>query len=335
MSISNSSEVQKTLLRLRQIHLKTDRDIELRKYLDRLLQRDSEGNLLPVPVRFTGNMETRGIMMIEGSGGGKTTALKKVLSEHPAFARQAQSGSQPVVSIQVPSPATMKSLGLAILAGTGMHDLSERSKAWDIWKLVKHRFGLLDTTALWIDEAQDMFFSGKPSEIDNMLKTIKSLMQNENAVIVILSGTERLSDVTAFDPQVNRRFVKIMPRDLVLGEDEVAVMEGIIRNYCKVADLSFDPGGKLAGRLIHGSRGRFGRALETILDAIECALNEASSNLTRMHFAAAWEVQEGCAWKQNVFAIDDWRHLCLDEAAADFEFERKQRQFRKMGRTSA
>ncbi|TLP58514.1 ATP-binding protein [Parasedimentitalea maritima] len=332
MPNSNAFEMQKTLLKLRQIHLETERDTELRKNLDRLLQHDSSGRLLPVPVRFTGNMETRGIMMVEGSGGGKTTALRKVLSEHPALLPNKNDDFLRVVSIQVPSPATMKSLGLAILAGTGMHDLSERSKAWDIWKMVKHRFGLLGTVVLWINEAQDMFFSGQPSEIDNMLKTIKSLMQNETAVIVILSGTERLSDVTAFDPQVNRRFAKITPRDLVSGGDEQDLLGSIVSRYCEIAGLSFDAGGNVTGRLIHGSRGRFGRALETVLNAIECALFEKADELTRLHFASAWEAQEGCAWKQNVFVIDEWRQLRLDETAAEFEFERKERQFRKLGR---
>lgn len=332
MTHTISPEVMATLDQLRKIHLETERDSEIRKHLDRLLKHDDRGNPTPEPIRYTEKMETRGFMMVEGSGGGKTTALKKMLSEHPALQSSAESGLSRVISIQVPSPATSKSLGMSILAVTGIHSLSSRTTAWNIWEMVKHRLGLLGTVVLWIDEAQDMFFSDRPSEIDTMLKTIKSLMQNENAVIVILSGTERLFDVTAFDPQVNRRFAKIVPRDLVAGSDEVDMLEDVIRNYCEIAKLSFDDKGRTVSRLIYGSRGRFGRALETILNAIENALIEGADTLTRQHFANAWEIQEGTPWEQNVFAATKWRHIRLDEAAEEFELERRRRQLRRMGK---
>ncbi|ODM44531.1 hypothetical protein A9O63_02740 [Cereibacter johrii] len=57
-------------------------------------------------------------------------------------------------------------------------------------------------------------------------------------------------------------------------------MLGIVGKYAAKAGLQFQPDGEIAGRLIHGSRGRFGRAVETTINAIERALAESSGALT-------------------------------------------------------
>lgn len=64
---------------LRAIHVETERDHEIRAQLQRLLQVDADGNLTPIPVRFTASRETRGIVLVEPAGGGRTTATAEVL----------------------------------------------------------------------------------------------------------------------------------------------------------------------------------------------------------------------------------------------------------------
>ena len=93
----------------------------------------------------------------------------------------------------MPSPATLKSVGLAILSATGLTGVSERTKVWEIWGTVRYRFGVLGISVLWLDEAQDLIMARSAIEAESTLRMIKSLMQGENAVIPILSGTERLS----------------------------------------------------------------------------------------------------------------------------------------------
>ena len=70
---------------LRSRHISTERDRALTQQLDRLLQVDATGKQVPVPVRFTCDLETRGITFIEAPGGGKTTAARKVLSSTTAL----------------------------------------------------------------------------------------------------------------------------------------------------------------------------------------------------------------------------------------------------------
>lgn len=319
------------LSQLRCTHIETERDTEFRKQLDRLLARDESGALVPEAIRFTGNRETRGVMLVEGSGGGKTTALSKVLSEHPAL-QETDLNYKRYLSVQVPSPATQKSVGLAILAATGVFGISERRSAGEIWNMIKHRLGVLGTVLLWLDEAQDLIYSDTPNEIDKMLKNVKSLMQGDNAVIVVLSGTERLFDLTAVDAQVNRRFTKILPRPLIPGTDDEATVTELISHYCEEAGLKFNSHTDLAGRVIYGGRGKFGRSLETVLNSVENALLEGAEALTLDHFAAAWTAQEGCAWDQNIFAVPDFTSIILDEKANRFEADRAARLTRRRER---
>ncbi|WP_109313306.1 TniB family NTP-binding protein [Ruegeria sp. AU67] len=320
----------KSLMELRTYHVETDRDKQILRQLNRLLERDEQGNCLPRAVRFTGNLETRGIAIIEAAGGGKTTAVNRALSRHPALQDKQGEDWPRYLRIQVPSPASLKSLGRAVLTATGLNHVAASTTAWEIWHIARHRLTLLDIVVLWFDEAQDMFLSGSAREIDDMLKMLKTLMQNDSAVIPILSGTERLAEITSYDPQVNRRFTKVVPAPLAPGLDDGNLLH-LIEFFSGEIGLHVEADNSLAGRLIHASRRRFGRAVETILNAIECAVEENASELTVMHFAQAWGMQEGCQWEQNVLVSPNWASIELDAGAEDFEAARTVRQQRQVG----
>ena len=195
-----------------------------------------------------------------------------------------------------------------MLKALGIDHISPREKNWAIWQLVRKRFAVLGIVVLWIDEAHDLLDARSPRGVDEMLSMLKSLMQGDEAVIVVLSGTERLGKVVQLDPQTSRRFAKLRPRDLVIGPDTDDV-ENLVRLYCAEAKMQLDASENLANRLIHASRGRFGRIVETTIDAIQRALNAGETTLDCEHFATAWGVQEGCSWSQNVFTAVDWAKI--------------------------
>lgn len=194
--------------------------------------------------------------------------------------------------------------------------------------MVRQRFLATGTSVLWINEAYDLFLSKSTRNVEDMLKTIKSLMQGEAAVIVILSGTERLGEITSIDQQVNRPFTKFMPRDLVIGGGN-AELDALIRDYSRRAGLDFNSEGNVISRLIRASRGRFGRAVETSINAIEQALLEGDRTLDRQHFAEARGMQEGCAWDRNLFVAENWQNTELDVQAEQFGVARTQQQWTK------
>lgn len=326
-----STDPQTIMHPLRAKYIKNNRHNLIEHEIDRLLQCNENGVKLALPERFAGGLETKGLMVVAKPGDGKTTLVLRVLSNHQALQAAPGTDLPSYIRIQVPSPATLKSLGRAILAELGFSNISERAPAWDIWRIVKHRLSLLGIVVLWIDEAQDVFLSRSAREIDDMLKTLKSLMQGEGAVIVILSGTVRLLEVARYDQQVDRRFRKILPRTLAIGHDEPN-LQGLIESYCEMAGIKPEIELDTLRRLIHGSRGLFGRSIETILAAIEQALYEGRGRLVARHFAEAWSIQEGCLWDENVFVTDNWSALDLDRDAKDFEADRTSRQHRQVGR---
>lgn len=317
--------------KLREMHVPNERDDEVRRHLYRLFQVDKDGKITSEPCRYAVGKETRGVVVIEPAGGGKTTAIRSVLKEAEFLGRNPDTGLSRYLEIQVPSPATNKSVGLAILEATGMTGVTERAKVWEIWKTVAHRLGLLDIKVLWLDEAHDLVLARSASETETTLRLLKTLMQGDHAVIPILSGTQRLAELTSFDPQVSRRFTKIVPPDLQHGYDDEN-LHGLIAAYCGQVNIQPRVPEDLTARLITASRFRFGRAIETTVNAIECALEAQSKTLDREHFAEAWAMQEGCAPDANIFEADDWLSIPIDQGASEYEEARSKRQRKKIER---
>ena len=329
--MSNSMNTHQQIQKLRKMHVPNERDADVRKHLLRLFEIDNCGEPSCVPCRFTNGKETRGIAVIEPAGGGKTTAISAVLRSMPFLARNPETEFPRYLELQVPSPATLKSVGMAILSATGLTGVSERSRVWEIWNTVRHRLGVLGISVLWLDEAQDLIMATSAGEGEKTLRMIKSMMQGDNAVIPILSGTERLSEMTNYDPQVRRRFSVIQPKNLQHGVDE-ANLRGLIEAYSDIVDLRVEIPDDLPARLILASRQRFGRAVENIINAIECSLGDGANALVLDHFAEAWGMQEGCEPDQNVFWAPDWLSIRLDQGAEEYEAARTKRQQKKLER---
>lgn len=121
MTTNAMLSVPHTMSALRGIHVETERDHEIRAQLQRLLQVDADGKLTPIPVRFTASRETRGIVLVEPAGGGKTTAIAEVLRNIHVLGNNPDTGAPHVVQASVESPATQKSLGIAIDLGRARH----------------------------------------------------------------------------------------------------------------------------------------------------------------------------------------------------------------------
>jgi len=303
-------DVQAFIETLRSRYVKTARDTLFRSHFDRLLKCDANGALIPEPVVFTATGETRGLAIVDGAGGGKTSLVNHGLRKHPAL-QPCAADAMPVIAVRVPSPATLKSLGLEVLRESGYPDVSERRERWQIWNLVRQRLRLRGTVVLWIDEAHDLFESASSREISDMLKTLKALMQGEGAVIVILTGIESLWRIASFDDQVKRRFGKIALPAVTSPADGERLWR-LIEKFCARAGLEAPERGDLVDRLIHAGRARFGRCIEQIINAIEVALREGATRLEITHFATAFTMQEGCDPGDNVFLAPRWSQIDLD-----------------------
>ncbi|PVH27301.1 TniB family NTP-binding protein [Pararhodobacter oceanensis] len=291
---------------LNKLHINTPRDAEFASHLNRLLRRDENGEILAEARKFTRTGETRGIMVIDGAGGGKSTLISHALETHPALAKGAD-GMPKYISSLVPSPATFKSMTEELLDKSGYPEVSRRREAWGMWKIFRSRLESFGTTVLWIDEAHDLFCADR----NLILRAVKTLMQGDGAVIVILSGTEMLAEIVRSDPQVQRRFSTLyLPPVSVQTDGEQ--FRGVIDAYCAKAGLVPPVESELVDRLFHASRYRFGRCVENIMNAIERALIDEDEQLDIDHFAQGWAMQEGCVLGANVFLAKEWWMIDLD-----------------------
>jgi hypothetical protein len=310
----SQADVNAMVERLGKKYVAFDRDTGFRDHLDRLLQSDASGHLVPEPRRFGSTDETRGVAVIGGAGSGKTSLVARAMKRHPAL-QPSEAVPKPCVSITVPNPATMKSVGLEILKQTGYPEAQKPRTAWEIWNCVRIRFEVLGTVVLVIDEAHDLFPTGYKSEAPEILKTLKSLMQGPGSVIVILCGVESLFDRLAFDDQIQRRFSKFELSDVATAADRKMLWD-ILCTFCAEAGLGHPERGDLVERLVHAGRHRFGRCVEQIIGAIEIALKQGDEDLDIQHFADSFYLQESCWIDRNVFLAPRWSTIDLNSRDA-------------------
>ncbi|UWR49781.1 TniB family NTP-binding protein [Phaeobacter inhibens] len=282
---------------LSDIHVETQREEDLRAAFDRLFVWDETA---VKPRYFTKGLETRGLAVVGDPGSGKTELISHFLENHERFHLGSDLEEAGCLHVTVPSPATLKSVGLEILKALGYSKMSERRERWAIWEMVKHRLSLLGVRVLWIDEAHDLYASGSAREQEDLLKTLKSLMQGEHAVVVVLSGTKPVAELLKTDGQVGRRFGKIHLPPVTVASDGEAV-EGLLHAFCDRAGLDAQVDSDLIHCLIAAAQSQFGLVIEISIGAIEMALYDRSAKLSRQSFVDYWGMQEGCAIEDNVF----------------------------------
>ena len=252
------------------------------------------------------------MILVNGPGSGKTTDILHAVGKLEALAENPETGVPRYIHSTVSSPATLRSLACQFLEKLGADRISDRAKVHELWAMVRLRFQRMGITLVILDEAHDMFRLTSTTETDSMCRMLKSLMQGDHPVVLLLSGTERLKEITRMDAQVNRRFRKIAPPPLDIAADGNLV-RALMASYARSAGLSLDVRKSDPVRLIHGGRYRLGRCIEMIILAVEEALSAGSDALTSEHFEMAWGMEEGCPLTANVFAVDDFMAIELED----------------------
>lgn len=152
----------------------------------------------------------------------------------------------------------------ALLKASGYRIEASRRSIWELVEILRDWLHAFGQCLIWIDEGHDLFCKDR----DLILRFLKSLMQGDKAVIVVMSGTALLDEVIRSDPQVQRRFSVIRPPALTVHVDGPAFGD-LIADCCERARLAPPAEPHLVARLFHAARYRFGRAIEmTIRDRV-------------------------------------------------------------------
>lgn len=290
---------------LRNAYLRTGRDEQVAKRIGRLLTKNDAG--ITVPATMGPSAEMRGIVVTGAAGAGKTTLIDRALRAHPGLQPE-RDGDLPVLRVDVPSPATMKSLAVRVIAASGYPEISERKEGWWLWDLARHRFALRNVRCLWLDEAHDLFRSNNDVNVFAVTNVLKSLMKGDAGVSVILSGLEGLEALVRQDDQIARRMSFYRLEPLEMGADDEAVMD-VLETKASDAGLGLDASGDLCSRLLACCDGRFGLLVETVTEACELAQDEDLETLDASVFADALADRFGVEPRENHFLAADWRLL--------------------------
>ncbi|MFD2842215.1 TniB family NTP-binding protein [Paracoccus cavernae] len=264
-----------------------------------------------LPIFRQGGLLTHGIALSGASGTGKSCAASQLLA---GARRRLATSSLPeatLISLRVPSPATLKFMGQMILRALG-YSLSSERQAWYIWDLVRHQLKLRQVLFLHLDEAQDLSSRGTKVELNAVASMLKTLMTDPHwPVGILLSGTEELERILNHDPQLARRMsaIHFAPLSAAAHARDTA---GLVESYATRAGLTVAPdaqGIDMAERLIHAAAFQFGLVIEIIIAALEVALLAGSAVLWANHFALAFEERSSCSDAFNPFIVGDYHRI--------------------------
>lgn len=308
MTLAYSGEIAAKIEKLRRFHASGKADGSFKALLDQKLMIDATNPTGWAPVVI--NAETTGILVVGESGSGKTQTIRQGIARLAAFQGNGQIGTLPILSIKVPTPITIKSLLMEAVIKTGYHEISERRSASEIERILKWRMKRLGTTTLWIDEAQDLFKQKAGSGVEQTLAMIKSMMQGDYPVVVVLSGTKKLEAIAQIDQQVERRLSRIEVSPIE-GQDAYEILGRALNMLCKSMDLTPNLAEDIVPRIVYASYHQLGRSFQTIRNSIECALQKESKCLEMEHFYEVYYRQNGCRADENIFHRKDWTMISL------------------------
>ncbi|PWB82888.1 MAG: hypothetical protein C3F11_09475 [Methylocystaceae bacterium] len=314
--------------RLRQKFIVIDRDRQLEhafNHLHGLLTiRHAQRQNTPVggPHR-----EARALVVVGGSGAGKTRSIRRLFEKHPALTGFGTVGSGcPLVSITAPSPCTLRQLGRATLWELGYPIERSDLKEYRIWELVRRQIRSTGATMIHFDEMQHVTQVANVVERQKVANTLKSLMVDpEWPVSLILSGIDDLIAFIESDPQLRRRasFLRFEP---LAREEHAAQMIALASDVVGTAGLGLkvDSRADLGSRLLHAASYQFGIMIDLILEAIYQALVRLPPTVDHDDryvdiddFAHAYAARTGCGPAANPFLTPDWEEIDVGRVLAN------------------
>lgn len=300
--------VVNTMAQVRAEYVETDLDDRLRKSLDALIRTMVSKRALTQTDVNSPRREARAIVVVGEAGTGKTASIDRLFRTHPALKGYGQPDSGcPLVSVTVPAPCTLKSLGMTILHGLG-YPLARDLREHLLWARVHEALKTAGILLLHLDELHNLTDNANVLEIDTIRKAMKSIMVSDDWPIgLVLSGLPSLVPAMREIDEVRRRGRFIQLPTLSMPSDNMLIAEALSR-CCSAAAIATPVGlAKTIGpRLAHAALNRYGIAVELIHEAIEDCLMSAKDELAMHHFANAFADRTGCGDRMNPFVAPDW-----------------------------
>ncbi|TGQ73005.1 MULTISPECIES: ATP-binding protein [unclassified Mesorhizobium] len=256
------------------------------------------------------------ILFVTGeSGAGKTTLVDRMLEENPTLApiQKSYGTIEPVISLTLMGPSTLKFLGLNILQKAG-YKITRKYEQGEVWDILPEQLHLRKVLLIHIDETQHLLkLTESDRERDSVRKALKGVMNYKPwPVSFVMSGMPSITSLAKLDEQIERRARHLHLPDVVLPEERILILN-VVAAMCEAAGLNSTKvlESDLPDRVAHAARYRYGRIAQVILAAIEQAASKNAAALTRDHFALAYieHSQARGHDEMNPFLVDDWMRL--------------------------
>jgi hypothetical protein len=244
-------------------------------------------------------------MLLGNSGTGKSALLKRTLRALPVFELAGRETEGNTLYVTVPPEATIKSLAGRIAKELGYIDISSRAKAYEIWDVARHRMRERGIRLLVIDEAHHLLRKGSGRDVEGAVQTLKSLLQGDWPVAVIVAGVHKLRDALLADRETDRRFPKFELSRINDDDMGARAFERSLEICAQQVGLCLAKDGFLADRILFAETGEVGEAIRMAKAVLRRALVQGSAAVTLAHARAEFEEQYG-ARPLSPFADAEW-----------------------------
>lgn len=291
-------------------YIRSDRDVALEMGISSLIERMVTLTKPDAPPAAKKGREGHSLVVIGESGAGKSTALERHFSRHPAFPGYGvQRSGCPLVTVTVDDPCTLKQLGRQLLDEIG-YPLMTDKKEHIVWEMARARVASMNIRVIHFDEIQNVSKCANIIEADKIRGTLKSLMNDKrHPVCLVLSGMPEFKTFIEEDAQNVRRsdFIEFG----ALTTSDLETVRETIKGLSSVAKLAVDPKTvqEIAPRLMHASTYQMGIAIEMVQQAIENALRADARTLTEEDFATMFARRTGNAAPANPFIAPNWHEI--------------------------
>jgi hypothetical protein len=287
-SLSDESDPAAKLAWLRDRYMKNPRDTLFDEAIQEILETDASGNLTARPQRNGLVNETRGLLVLGRARVGKTALIGRNLRRHVGITVTEGKDPGNVLYFRVSASPTLKGVATDILKKTGYGKVHSGLRSSQLWDMVINKLASLGITVLWLDEAHHMLELHK--EMTDVLRRLKTLMQGDRAIALIVSGIPSLDQKIQTDEETDERFFRIRLGPMQT-ERELSDLKSFIERSCQEMRLEMPVDPHLVDRLSFGTSGSLGRSIECTQSAIGRALRRADGLLILDDFRRSYNLK--------------------------------------------
>ncbi|WP_443612802.1 TniB family NTP-binding protein [Acinetobacter pseudolwoffii] len=245
--------------------------------------------------------EPIGSMLLAKGGLGKTTLCKTIVSQMPKSTKIEEDHKKiiiPAFYVEVPSPATVKSLAITMLHELGDPTYNSGTTSY-LTDRLSYLLSMCETKLVFLDEFHHLFerkqsYTRMNVTIGNWLKTLV----NQTGISFCLVGLPEFAELLQVDSQIARRFPFIFTLNPLYIESSqghgtiYAFLNEIARKMAQ-KNISFSPplDNPLMGMQIYtATQGYHSYIISLIRESIVNALNEGRLIVNKSDFSTAWEL---------------------------------------------